>query len=214
MPAPHRTPARPSGPRRALVVGGGVGGLAAAIAIRSAGWEVEVLERGTVRAAPGAGLALWPNGVRALRALGMGDAIAPIAARVPEMAVRRPDGRVLGRFDGAAVERRWGAPLLAVHRADLLAAELDHLGADRVRQCTEVELVEEGGVRLTDGTRARGRPRRRRRRPALRDPQRAAVRRRRRARRASSPSAGSRPPTGRCPAASGGARARSRACSR
>jgi 2-polyprenyl-6-methoxyphenol hydroxylase-like FAD-dependent oxidoreductase len=152
MPAPHRTPARPSGPRRALVVGGGVGGLAAAIAIRSAGWEVEVLERGTVRAAPGAGLALWPNGVRALRALGMGDAIAPIAARVPELAVRRPDGRVLGRFDGAAVERRWGAPLLAVHRADLLAAQLDHLGADRVRQCTEVELVEEGGVRLTDGT--------------------------------------------------------------
>ncbi len=68
------------------------------------------------------------------------------------MAIRRPDGRVLGRFDGAAIERRWGAPLLAVHRADLLAAELDHLGAERVRQCTEVELVEEGGVRLTDGT--------------------------------------------------------------
>ena len=151
MPAPHSSP-RPSGPRRALVVGGGVGGLAAAIAIRSAGWEVEVLERGTVRAAPGAGLALWPNGVRALRALGLGDALAPIAARVPEMALHRAGGRVLGRFDGAAVERRWGAPLLAVHRADLLAAELDHLGAGRVRQCTEVELVEEGGVRLTDGS--------------------------------------------------------------
>src|SRR5918995_5306304 len=68
------------------------------------------------------------------------------------MAIRRPDGRLLGRFDGDAIERRWGAPLLAVHRADLLAAELAHLGAARVRHCTEVELVEEGGVRLTDGT--------------------------------------------------------------
>src|SRR5918994_685148 len=117
------TPTRTSAQRRALVVGGPVGGLA-----------------------------LWPNGIRSLRALGLGDAVQRIAARVPEMAIRRPDGRLLGRFDGDAIERRWGAPLLAVHRADLLAAELAHLGAARVRHCTEVELVEEGGVRLTDGT--------------------------------------------------------------
>ena len=58
---------------RALVVGGGIGGLAAAIAVRGAGWDVDVLERCGFGAAPGAGLSLWPNGVRALHELGLGS---------------------------------------------------------------------------------------------------------------------------------------------
>ena len=69
-----------------------------------------------------------------------------------EIAIRRPDGTPLVRYDGTALERRWGAPLLAVHRADLLAAELEGLGRGAVRERAEVELVEPGGVRLTDGT--------------------------------------------------------------
>jgi 2-polyprenyl-6-methoxyphenol hydroxylase-like FAD-dependent oxidoreductase len=149
-PTPTRTSSSPA--RRTLVVGGGIGGLAAAIALRDAGWEVMVLERSAVHGAPAAGLALWPNGVRALYRLGLGPALDGIATRVPEIAIRRPDGTPLARYDGAALERRWGAPLVAVHRAELLAVLLERLGRDAVRSGAEVELVEEGGVRLTDGT--------------------------------------------------------------
>lgn len=167
---------------RALVVGGGIGGLAAAIAVRGAGWDVDVLERCGIGAAPGAGLSLWPNGVRALHELGLGEAVEAAAVRVPEVAIRRADGKVLMRLDADAIERRWGAPLLAIHRGELLEAALERLGATApqplagrarrdavapsghpsagrrrrgaavVHRHAEVELVEEGGVRLTDGT--------------------------------------------------------------
>jgi 2-polyprenyl-6-methoxyphenol hydroxylase-like FAD-dependent oxidoreductase len=175
--SPDSRQARP----RALVVGGGIGGLAAAIAVRGAGWDVDVLERCGVGAAPGAGLGLWPNGVRALRDLGLGEAVDAAAVRVGEVAIRRADGKMLMRLDADAIERRWGAPLLAIHRGELLAAALERLGAtaprprvgharrdaaapaahpssgDRrrgaavVHRHAEVELVDEGGVRLTDG---------------------------------------------------------------
>ncbi|MER6926188.1 FAD-dependent oxidoreductase, partial [Streptomyces spiralis] len=55
----------------AVVVGGGIGGLAAAIGLRQAGWEVTVLERARELADVGAGISLHANGMRALDALGV-----------------------------------------------------------------------------------------------------------------------------------------------
>jgi 2-polyprenyl-6-methoxyphenol hydroxylase-like FAD-dependent oxidoreductase len=65
--------------RSAAVVGAGIGGLAAAIALERAGWRVTVFERAAELRPLGAGLSIWPNGVRALRALGLGD----LAERAP-----------------------------------------------------------------------------------------------------------------------------------
>jgi 2-polyprenyl-6-methoxyphenol hydroxylase-like FAD-dependent oxidoreductase len=57
--------------RTAVVVGGGIGGLSAAIGLRRIGWHVTVLERARRFAPVGAGITLWPNAVRALAALGV-----------------------------------------------------------------------------------------------------------------------------------------------
>ena len=59
----------------AVVVGAGVGGLAAAVALQQAGWTVRVLERSPAGPAAGLGISLWPNALRALGSLGLQDRV-------------------------------------------------------------------------------------------------------------------------------------------
>ena len=135
---------------RATVVGGGIGGLATAIGLGRAGWQVTLLERQPALTAAGAGLLVWPNAVHALRALGVGDAVA--AAGVPNRdggGIRRSDGRWLYRMDGAALARQLSAPVITMHRGDLheiLTAALPesvevHTGVDVDDVPTEGDLV-------------------------------------------------------------------------
>jgi 2-polyprenyl-6-methoxyphenol hydroxylase-like FAD-dependent oxidoreductase len=101
--------------RDAIVVGGGIGGLTTAIALRRRGWRVRVLERADALTEVGAGISLWPNAVRALDTLGLGDAVRARGTVEIAGAIRTPDGGVLVRQDLG----RHGAPLL-LHRAHLL----------------------------------------------------------------------------------------------
>ena len=64
----------------AVVIGAGIGGLAAAVGLHRAGWSVTVLEQAPAIGEVGAGLSLWPNAVRALAALGHARSAAKIAA--------------------------------------------------------------------------------------------------------------------------------------
>ena len=106
---------------RVAVAGAGVGGLTAALALAERGAEVVVCERAPWLEEAGAGVQLGPNAVRVLDGLGLGPALraaafAPEAAEVRDAA----SGRILLRTAlGAAAERRWGAPYLQIHRADL-----------------------------------------------------------------------------------------------
>ncbi len=108
----------------AIVAGGGIGGMAAALALARAGWRVTVCEQAEEITEVGAGLQVSPNASRALRALGVLDAVAEVASR-PERAILR-DGRtgstIFTTELGESAVRRWGSPYLHVHRADLLAA--------------------------------------------------------------------------------------------
>jgi 2-polyprenyl-6-methoxyphenol hydroxylase-like FAD-dependent oxidoreductase len=143
-------PGPPPRSRTAAVVGAGIGGLAAGIALSRGGWEVTVYEAAEELRPLGAGLSIWPNGVRALRALGIGavaDGAAPGGG-----ALRRADGTPLASFDPATIERRYGAPLVGLHRADLHAALLGGLGGDRVRTGTRLEALEGGRLRFAGGT--------------------------------------------------------------
>ncbi len=137
-------------PRTALVVGAGIGGLATAIALRRAGWEVTVLERAGEIRPLGAGLSIWPNGVAALRSLGLGAVAEAAAVPRSDGALRRADGSPLARFDPAALERRFGAPLVGVHRADLHDALIGAL-AEPPRTGAAVASVAAGSVRLAGG---------------------------------------------------------------
>lgn len=136
--------------RTAVVVGAGIGGMAAGIALSRAGWDVTVHERSRSLEPLGAGLSIWPNGVRALRALGLGDAIG--GARLQGGALRRADGSPLAEFDPVVIDQRYGAPLIGLHRGDLQAALAERLGEERIRLGSEVTSVDERDVRFADGS--------------------------------------------------------------
>jgi 2-polyprenyl-6-methoxyphenol hydroxylase-like FAD-dependent oxidoreductase len=107
---------------RAVVVGAGIGGLTAALALRGAGLDVTVVEQAPALREVGAGIQLAPNATRLLRRLGLGEALERIGVRPEAIEHRRwQDGRVLLRTPlGEACERRFGAPYYHVYRPDLL----------------------------------------------------------------------------------------------
>lgn len=110
--------------RRAVIAGGGVGGLAAALALRLRGWEVAVFERAAEIGEVGAGLQISANGYRALAALGVAERVRA-EGFIPEATIMREgrSGRPLVRIPmGAAGEARWGAPYVQAHRGDLIEA--------------------------------------------------------------------------------------------
>ena len=134
-------------PPSALVVGAGIGGLSAARALWSAGWQVEVLEQARQLDPVGAGITLWPNAVRALDSLGIQR--HDHAARPGAGGLRTPSGRWLSRTDTASYPRRFGAPLIAVHRADLQQALLDALPDGTVTTGTRVTGVHQDDTGVT-----------------------------------------------------------------
>ena len=101
--------------RSTIVVGAGVGGLATAGALARTGWQVTLLERAERLRADGAGALLWPNGVRALRALDLVGGLDAIATVVPYSGIRRPDGQLLVQPEPAADR----VTPLVVHSEDL-----------------------------------------------------------------------------------------------
>ncbi|MEU4199122.1 FAD-dependent monooxygenase [Streptomyces sp. NPDC026294] len=104
---------------RTVVVGGGIGGLAAAIGLRRIGWEVTVVERARVLADVGAGISLQANGIRALDVLGVGEAVRAAARPQYTGGTRAPGGGWLARMDGAVLERELGTPIVGIPRAVL-----------------------------------------------------------------------------------------------
>ena len=143
-----------------LVVGAGIGGLTAAIALQRAGLNAQVLERAPELGEVGAGISLWPNAVHTLRRLGVGAAVEEVAAPVGDGGVRNQRGVVLGRTPAGAIEARFGAPLLMLHRAELHAALLAALHSDTVRlgaECVGLRQDVDGvRLKLADGTTVRG----------------------------------------------------------
>src|SRR5256885_10627809 len=106
--------------RSAVVVGAGVGGLAVAGALARTGWQVTLLERGDRLRGDSAALVIWPNGVRALHALGLGGGLSAIASAAPGRGVRRPNGQWLGQPDNVVGDDEDGAGDSVVgHREDL-----------------------------------------------------------------------------------------------
>ncbi|APE19690.1 FAD-dependent monooxygenase [Streptomyces venezuelae] len=134
----------------AVVVGGGIGGLATAIGLRRIGWEVTVLERAAVLDDMGAGISLHANGMRALDALGVGEAVRRAARPQYTGGTRTPAGGRLARMDGAALERALGTPIVGIPRAALHRALRAALPAGCVVTGAEVTAVD-----LSDPRRAR-----------------------------------------------------------
>lgn len=122
----------------ALIVGGGIGGLAAALALTRAGRRVRLFEQAQAWGEIGAGVQLGPNATRLLREWGLERSLAEVAAVPRQLTVKRmDDGMTLARLRlGQGMRTRYGAPYLTVHRADLHALLLK-----AVRNCgAELQL--------------------------------------------------------------------------
>ncbi|MFB6638696.1 FAD-dependent monooxygenase [Streptomyces chartreusis] len=130
--------------RRAVVIGGGIGGLTAAVALRGSGWDVTVLERAPSLEPVGAAISLAPNSLRALDVIDVGDEIRDLAAWQGDGGLRTPSGRWLSRTDADAVAARFGGPLVLLHRATLINSLAARLPSEAVRTGVDSSLADPG----------------------------------------------------------------------
>src|SRR6516225_852212 len=117
-------PERTRIPLRIAIIGGGIGGLTAALSLRQAGFEVDVYEQAPELTQIGGGINMGPNAVRILRRLGLTAGLAREGIRPSFTHQRRwQDGRTLQRAPlNPLCEKLYGAPHVTLHRADLLDA--------------------------------------------------------------------------------------------
>lgn len=142
---------------RIVIVGGGIGGLTAAIAVQHFGHEAVVLERSTTGEPLGAGLTVQANAMSVYRRLGLADAVITAGAPLHDGSLRRADGVVLKTMRAADLAAPPKEPSVGIHRADLQRVLLEAAG-DVVQtgaEVTDVDLVEPAAI-LQDVARVGG----------------------------------------------------------
>lgn len=146
-------------PLDAVIIGGGIGGLTTAIALRRAGARVQVLERADELsvAQAGHGLVLWHNAVMALRRVGLADLPAAIGHELDRHQFWSVRGGRLSNWPVGEYGKRLGAPAYTVERPALHKALYDEVGDVRLgARCTGyVEDAKGVTIRLADGTEIR-----------------------------------------------------------
>ena len=126
-----------------LVAGGGIGGLAAALALTRQGYDVKVLEQAAELGEIGAGIQLGPNAFSAFDALGIGEVARGRAVYTDEMVMHDAlDETLVGRIPtGAAFRQRFGNPYAVIHRADVHGSLLESaLATGRVELATSTAV--------------------------------------------------------------------------
>ncbi|MFE6054166.1 FAD-dependent monooxygenase [Kitasatospora sp. NPDC056446] len=146
--------------RRAVVIGAGIGGLAAAVALRRVGVEAVVYERARELRPAGFGISVMANAVAALRALDIDLGLEKRGGTVERSDLLDSGGRLLRSLPFKEAGDRIGAPSIAMYRGDLQSALLDALGDCPIElgaTATEYEVTGDGvRVRFEDGREATG----------------------------------------------------------
>jgi 2-polyprenyl-6-methoxyphenol hydroxylase-like FAD-dependent oxidoreductase len=143
----------------AIVAGGGIAGLASAVALAKAGWQATVLERAPAFGEVGAGLGFTSNGMAALAALGVEEAVRAAGHLAPHAGYQDPEGHWLLRIPRDRDDLRAVTTICGVHRQQLHAAlrqAAEAAGAELVTgaEVTDVSQGAPGGEPATVNWRA------------------------------------------------------------
>ncbi|QGF27072.1 FAD-dependent urate hydroxylase HpxO [Pantoea eucalypti] len=146
---------------KAIVIGGGIGGMSSAIALEKAGIDVEVYEAVQEMKPVGAAISIWPNGVKCLNALGMKAALRELGGNMAFMAYHDgATGVPLTRFSMAPLVQQVGEYPYPVARAELQAMLIDTFGRERVqfgKRVIQVEQTADGVIAtFSDNSQATG----------------------------------------------------------
>lgn len=145
---------------KAIVIGSGMGGLTAGIALRQAGYEVEIYDRVKELRPAGAAISLWSNGVKVLNRLGLGKEIASVGGQMDRMAYYSFTGEKLTDFSLQPLIDEVGQRPYPVARTDLQAMLLNAFGVDQVQLNSKCIAVEQDADSVTaifeDGRKATG----------------------------------------------------------
>ncbi|MDQ6669405.1 MAG: FAD-dependent monooxygenase [Chloroflexota bacterium] len=147
--------------RRALIIGGGFAGLAAAIALQRVGIEAVVFEQADAVRSIDAGLVMQITAMKALRKLGLLESMHAIVGRpIAALQLQRPDGKVLATIPQSRLGHDLGTPAYVVHRGDLLDVLVEAAGRQTIRvnaRCVGFEHDLEGvTARFADGQEEHG----------------------------------------------------------
>lgn len=141
--------------QRFLVVGGGISGLATAVALQRRGHRVTIVEE-RADTSSGAGISIWPNALAALDEIGLGDAVRQSGGRVAAGAMRLSDGSWLRRPSPERIVKALGEPLVVVRRSELMNLLADALDDGTIESglgAIDLVVTATGArVTLSDGT--------------------------------------------------------------
>ncbi|MGH2496051.1 MAG: FAD-dependent monooxygenase [Ktedonobacteraceae bacterium] len=132
---------------KAIIIGGGIGGITTAIALRQAGIDATVYERAPELREVGSGLPLFTNALKALQKLGLGDKIEALGEHANTLSVSTWRGQVLTDVTNEKHLQSLGTVSTVVHRAELLALLVETLGMENVHlnaECTGFTQGESG----------------------------------------------------------------------
>ena len=119
--------------RRVLIIGGGIGGLAATLALRQAGFDVQVFESVPKIRIVGAGLAIWSNALKALRQIGLADAVQATGKPAAYRVIRATNGEILAKIQINQISKGEETALIHLHRGDLQRVLLKAVGESTIQ---------------------------------------------------------------------------------
>jgi 2-polyprenyl-6-methoxyphenol hydroxylase-like FAD-dependent oxidoreductase len=131
------------------IIGGGIGGLTTALALRQFGFEPEVFEQAPALLDVGAAIAIWPNALRVLEHLGLGEKLMQKAGVIQEVRWLDQHGRLVNSVAISESNDARATPAIALHRADLQSTLLHALPATSIHLGNALVSQKQEGDRVT-----------------------------------------------------------------